>query len=319
MAETFCRDDYITICLKTNILIMTGLIVLIYNNDESIRDFVDSFERFNTEPAKYIIVDNGSKNDISNSVSTFLSGRFSSKGYLECDDDYVCEGSLPYCTFIRSKTNSGFSGGNNKGLRLAYADDEIDNVLVINDDVIFVCDVIPELVRNLHTLPNAGMVCPISLCPNGEIDYDCVRKMRTKWQEFVSMFHYVFSDDELILRKHPEYLEKDYIEIEPPIGPHILFDKNTLRRVGGYDDNVFLYHEEYILYQKYKALGLKNYAIPHCRVIHVGSVSTKKDNSKKISRFGLESTFYYYKTYFNLNFFEKLALHLCYFLGKKRI
>lgn len=56
---------------------MTGLIILIYNNAESSRDFVDSFERYNTEPVKYIVVDNGSDADISHSVGTFLSDKLS--------------------------------------------------------------------------------------------------------------------------------------------------------------------------------------------------------------------------------------------------
>lgn len=298
---------------------MTGLIILIYNNSESIRDFVDSFEKYNTEPVKYIVVDNGSRSDISENVSNYLRERFSQKGFLECDDNFQATSSLLYCTFLRSNYNSGFSGGNNKGLRLAFLDDEIDNVFVVNDDLIFVDDILPKLVKALHTLPKAGMICPISLLPNGDIDVDCVREMRTMYEEFVSMFHYVFNDDEIVLKKHPEYMNNDVIEINPPIGPHILMDKKTLKDVGGYDDNVFLYHEEYILYQKYKKLGLINYAIPNCKVIHIGSVSTKKNPSPKILRASIDSTYYYYKTYFKMNFLQRMALEFCYFLGKNRL
>lgn len=220
---------------------------------------------------------------------------------------------------MRSKTNSGFSGGNNKGLKLAYADEEIDNVFIVNDDLIFVDDILPRLVKALRALPRAGMVCPVSLLPDGKVDYACVRKMRTMREEFVSMFKYVYSDDELILQEHPEYLDRPFIEIDPPIGPHILMDKKTLEKAGGYDDNVFLYHEEYILYQKYRKLGLVNYAIPSCRVIHVGSVSTKKTPSKFVASTGLDSTYYYYKTYFRLSIVERLALEICYLLGKLKI
>lgn len=299
---------------------MTALIILIYNNSESIRDFVESFERYNTEPVKYIVVDNGSCAEVSNSVSHYLSGRLSAKGFLECDDDYQSDASLPYCTYLKSQTNSGFSGGNNKGLRLAYADDEIDNVFIVNDDLIFVDDILPRLVKALRSLPKAGMICPISLLPNGGgVDYACVRKMRTMYEEFVSMFHYVYRRDELILQGHPELLEEDYIVIDPPIGPHVLMDKNVLKELNGYDDNVFLYHEEYILYQKYKRLEKINYAIPDCRVIHVGSVSTKKSPSKQISLIALNSSYYYYRNYFHLNFFQRIALELCYLCGKMRL
>lgn len=145
---------------------MTALIILIYNNADSIRDFVESFERYNTAPVKYIVVDNGSKPEVTESVSVFLKQAMTSKGYQEVPDGYSNDAPLPYCTYLRSKTNSGFSGGNNKGLRLAYKDSEVDNVFVVNDDLIFVDDILPRLVNALRTLPRAGMICPISLLPN---------------------------------------------------------------------------------------------------------------------------------------------------------
>lgn len=145
---------------------MTALIILIYNNADSIRDFVGSFERYNTAPVKYIVVDNGSKSEVTESVSAFLKQAMTSKGYQEVTDGYSNDAPLPYCTYLRSKTNSGFSGGNNKGLRLAYKDSEVDTVFVVNDDLIFVDDILPRLVNALRTLPRAGMICPISLLPN---------------------------------------------------------------------------------------------------------------------------------------------------------
>ena len=145
---------------------MTALIILIYNNADSIRDFVESFERHNTAPVKYIVVDNGSRPEITENVAAFLREQMTDKGYMEVADGYSSEAPLPYCTYLRSKTNSGFSGGNNKGLRLAYKDSEVDNVFVVNDDLIFVDDILPRLVNALRTLPQAGMICPVSLLPN---------------------------------------------------------------------------------------------------------------------------------------------------------
>lgn len=197
---------------------MTALIILIYNNSTNIVEFVKSFELYNTHPSKYIIIDNGSSDEyVPKNISSFLFDTFKDRGYLECDDNFVLaeEESLPCCTFLRSRYNSGFSGGNNKGLRLAYKDNDIKNVFVVNDDIIFVDDILPKMVKALYSLPKAGMICPISLLPDGNVDMACVRRLRTKKEEFISMAHYVYNKDELILQQHPEYLDLDFIEITP--------------------------------------------------------------------------------------------------------
>lgn len=297
----------------------TALIILIYNNKENICSFIRSFERYNTADTKLIIIDNGSSDkNVGESVSAFLQSKYNEKGYLECDDNFCPMGTLPYCTFLRSSINGGFSAGNNKGLRLAYADDTIDNVFVVNDDIIFVDDIIPTLVRKLETLPKAGMVCPISLKQDGSVDMDCVRLLRPTWEELLSMVHYTYRKKELVLRNHPEYLNDEYIKISPPIGCSILMKKKMIKDLGGYDENVFLYHEEYILHKKFATIDAVNYAIPSCRLIHVGSASTSKCRNGIVRKASLESTYYFYSTYHKLNFITRCALNLTCLLGKLR-
>lgn len=298
----------------------TALVVLIYNNAENIVDFVNSVEMYNTASIKYIIVDNGStKSGVVERTSLFLSQKFG-KDLLVCGDDAPPEKvSLPYVTYLRSKSNDGFSGGNNKGLRLAYLDDEIKNVFIVNDDVVFVADIIPSLCQKLETLPCAGMVCPIHLFPNGEVDVDCVRLLLDEWKLLKGMVLNVGSGNEMVIRHNPEYLNKDFIEIKPPIGPCILMRKNDIMDVGGYDEHVFLYYEEYILYKKFKRLGRKNYAIPSCRLIHKGSVTAANESKFFLRNVALDSCRYYLKHYCELSFLQKMLLPIMYWMGKTRI
>lgn len=68
---------------------------------------------------------------------------------------------LTYVTFLISKTNDGYAKGNNKGLKLADLDDDIENILILNNDVLFVQDIIPELINGLKNLNKAGIVSPV--------------------------------------------------------------------------------------------------------------------------------------------------------------
>ena len=297
----------------------TALIILIFNNKDNIVNLIESVDRYNTDPIKYVIVDNGSTaSGLTESISNFLKQKFGDD-LLICGDDYATRSvRLPYVTFLQSSYNGGFSAGNNKGLKLAYGDDEIDNVFVINDDIIFVDDIIPRLCYKLDSLPDAGMICPIHLFPNKEVDLDCVRLLHSIWHLILSMSFHIHSENVSVLSMHPEYIEKDSIEIQPPIGPCILFSKKNIYAVGGYDENVFLYFEEYILYRKFQKLHLKNYAIPSCKLIHVGSVSTSKIKSSIVRSIYLDSCYYYLKTYCNLGLLQKILLPLFYCLGKIR-
>lgn len=297
----------------------TALIILVYNNKDNIVHLVESVEYHNTALIKYIIVDNGStENGITESVSDFLRQKFGNN-LLICSDDYGTESiQLPYVTFVQSRHNGGFSAGNNKGLKLAYLDDEIDNVFVINDDIIFVDDIISRLCHYLHSLPNAGMICPIHLSSDKEVDLDCARLLHGTWHLILNMALHIRGKNVCILRLHPEYVEKEYIEIQPPIGPCILFTKKSIHTIGGYDENTFLYFEEYILYSKFQKLHLKNYAIPSCKLIHVGSTSTGKVKQTIIRNIYLDSCYYYLTTYCKLNFMQKVSIPIFYSLGKIR-
>lgn len=44
---------------------------------------------------------------------------------------------LKKVSFLISGTNDGYAQGNNKGLALAYADSEIDEILILNNDILF--------------------------------------------------------------------------------------------------------------------------------------------------------------------------------------
>lgn len=198
--------------------------------------------------------------------------------------------------------------GNNKGIRLSYCDNSIDKVFIVNDDILFTSDIIPTLNLYLETLPNAGMVCPVHCNTNNELDLDCLRTRLTSWELIIGFVFNNTNKIHYLLKENKELINKTFIEIVPPVGPCILMRKKDIKDLGGYDEHVFLYFEEYILSKKFETIGLKTYAIPGCSLIHIGSVSTNKERKTNIQRIGLNSCIYYLRTYCELNLFQRVTL-----------
>ena len=154
----------------------TAVIILNYNNYEDTINCIESVELYNTASIKYIVIDNGSTRcNTVESLDRYFRSKFGSQYVMVGDNCNLRK--LPYITFFASKNNDGYARGNNKGLNLAYADDEIDRILILNNDILFVEDIIPELIALSKQLPDCGIVSPI-LYKKGllDIDYNCARK-----------------------------------------------------------------------------------------------------------------------------------------------
>ena len=121
---------------------ITAVIILNYNNYEDTISCIESVEKYNTAPIKLIVVDNASTAPgASEALRDYLIGRY--KDQLGAYNDVTVKDvksdyNLSYCSLILSEINDGYSRGNNKGLRLAYADNSVNNILILNNDVLFV-------------------------------------------------------------------------------------------------------------------------------------------------------------------------------------
>lgn len=301
---------------------ITAIIILNYNNYKDTINCIESVEKFNTAPIKYIIVDNGSPIEgCVLHIDKYLKKTF--------QEDYKCvyEGDktkiLPYATFLVSKTNDGYAQGNNKGLKLAYNDPEIENILILNNDILFIEDIIPKLINNLYSLKDAAIVSPILYKKDMiGIDYTCARKSLTLKQRFI-LYALLFKDLFGIISKINNSRNLLYnrnltstssiIEIELPSGSCMLFNKSFFHSIGSFDPNTFLYCEEDILYVKIKKIRKKNYLNTKLRCIHLGASTTSTQTSSKfILKCSLESNHYFLKRYTNANILYLACMKIFY-------
>lgn len=303
----------------------TAIIILNYNNYEDTINCIKSVEYYNTSPIKYLVVDNGStKEGIVDTIDKFLQKTFKDE-YAKFTDTKAPVSHLPKVSFIISKTNDGYACGNNKGLNFAYADDDIDKILILNSDILFVEDIIPKLNADLDTLNMVGIVSPV-LYKKGlkEIDYTCSRKALTLLQRFLT-YAFLFKDIFGILTriKNANNLlygktlpcENNIIEIELPSGSCMLLNKQLFHDIGFFDENTFLYCEEDILFEKLKQINKKIYLDTSLKCIHLGATTTKSQvTSRFIFNCSIKSNQYLLKNYIHANWLYLMAMRFFYFL-----
>lgn len=242
-------------------------------------------------------------------------------GYDTIKDVSVHKGKicLGECTLVINDKNLGYACGNNSGLFLVEKDDDVDKVMILNNDIIFVDDIIPPLSKKLHSLPNCALVSPVLFKKNMDgYDYNCARLNVTVGslisENFLHYYHRLINkNDTDVDRKR--YLLKECtvssgsLEVELPSGSCMLLEKEIFKKIGYFDPNTFLYFEENILYKKICSLGLKIYISLDEKCIHLGAATMKSlPKNKWIMVTGKRSESYYVKNYSGANALMK-ALH----------
>jgi GT2 family glycosyltransferase len=168
---------------------------------------------------------------------------------------------------VIEQENRGFGGGNNVGMRAASG----DYVLLLNPDAWFLGDGFDRLVAFAETRPEAGIVGPKLLHPDGSLQRS-VRGFPTPWRiatEFfflrklaprsrlLNAFHGGPAD-------HESVYDADWIG-----GACLLVRREALDAVGGFDEDFFLFSEEVDWCYRFRRQGWRVLFYPGAEVVHV--------------------------------------------------
>ena len=231
-----------------------SIIIVSYNTKEIITTCINSVID-NTKGTNYeiIVVDNGSKD-----------------GSLE--RLRKLEKKHPQIKLITSKTNLGFGKANNLGAKKAKG----KYLLLLNSDTIIIGNAIPEALKTLRKMPNVGVYsCRLmnedkSVQPSGGYFPNLGNVFA--WQFFID-------DLPLIGRLIPSFHPKKSSyngnkQMDWITGAFMLFPKKVFDKVGGFDENIFMYTEEMELCYRIKKLGyiISYFYFP--AIIHLGGASS---------------------------------------------
>lgn len=267
---------------------------------------------------KFVVIDNASSADQLETLKGVLTQLFPN-GYntIEGKKDYEGAVTLGDCTLVLNKKNLGYACGNNTGLHLVKHDADVDKVMILNNDILFVEDIIPPLIQKLHTLPKCALISPVLYKKDmDDYDYNCAR-LNVKVSQLISanFLHYyrrLTKSDTTAVEAERFLLNncKDIsgsLEVELPSGSCMLLEKNLFEKIGFFDPNTFLYYEENILYKRLSSLDLKIYISLDEKCIHLGASTMKSiPKNKWIMETGKRSELYYVKNYSGANPFMKI-------------
>ena len=213
-----------------------AIIIVNYNGLEYLSDCLTSLKNLDypKEDYKIFFVDNASADDSVN----FVSHNFSQ------------------VEIIVNKENLGFAEGNNVALRKALAEN-FDYLVLINQDTISEPDFLKKLVAAAESDKQIAAVQPrIMLYPD-----------KDKVNSLGNSIHYLgFGFSSGGYQKFDGNLEPK--EIAYASGAAVLFKKEALEKVGLFDPDFFMYHEDLDLGWRLRMAGYKILVVPSAVIFH---------------------------------------------------
>jgi N-acetylglucosaminyl-diphospho-decaprenol L-rhamnosyltransferase len=172
---------------------------------------------------------------------------------------------------VVEQENVGMGAGNNAGMRLASG----RYYLLLNSDAWVVGDAIERLVEFADAHPDAAVVGPRLLNPDGSLQRSA-RSFPTLWR---------LSTEYLFLRKlaprsralnafyeggfaHDEVRSVDWL-----FGACLLVRRDAADEVGLFDEDFFMFSEETDWCYRFRQAGWQVYFFPGAEVVHVGGAS----------------------------------------------
>ena len=238
--------------------------IVVYNKPEDAYKTVESVKKYTDENFSLYVIDNASRENI----GSMLKDHFKAN-------------------YILLKKNIGFGKGHNKVL------DKIDSKyhFVINPDILINEDTIDNLCEFMDSHPEVSIACPKVLNPDGSVQY--IAKRKPSLLSLVSRrIHFKF-----LKKIEDEYLMKNAdqdkaFEVDFCTGCFFVIRTDVLKKIGGFDEDYFLYFEDADITMKAKQEGKAFYA-PCANVVHFWHRETA--SSKKQFLIQLKSMFIYFR------------------------
>jgi len=173
----------------------------------------------------------------------------------------------PDVNWINPKKNLGFSAANNLGARNSSG----KNLFFLNPDTLFVNDVIDKLLVASTNYPDSGIIGPFTL--NNDLTHQPTVKNEFGLDHMLIIafpFLKLFYPNKVF--GHIEINKTQYVEVIN--GSAIFIPSELFVKIGGMNEDYFMYWEENDLCLSVKNTGKKILFCADARIIHLGGQTT---------------------------------------------
>ena len=268
---------------------MIDILVLNYNDAVTTTAFIKSVFDFSCV-RKILVVDNHSTDDSLTALKD-----------LENDKVIV----------VDAGKNGGYGAGNNFGIRYMYENYHSEYILVCNPDVIISEETLSKLSEFLKNNSGYAVSAPMMNIPGKGTCYSAYKKVGIL--PFIMsveiFFSKVFSPLYMNVSKKTS---SRYIDVFSVAGSLFMIDVEKIIDSGLYDENIFLYFEEFVLGRRCEMMKYKIALLPSLAFIHNHSVSISKSYRSVLKKqfVYLRSYRYILKHYFDSNIFHRTLSYM---------
>ena len=215
-------------------MIITGSIVTYNNNEKALKKAILSFLIADENNFLYLI--DNSPTDI---IKDYING-------------------IDRIQYIHNPLNPGFGSSHNIAIKMSIKEGNKFHV-IINPDVFFDKDVIPSLINYTVNNQNVGMIMPRILNFDGSIQY-LPKLLPSPW---IMLFRKLKKPSKVyrkFINKYELRFVHEGVIYNTPLlsGCFTLLNLKAIQEVGMFDDNYFMYFEDWDLsrrmHQKYKTI-----------------------------------------------------------------
>ncbi len=230
-----------------------SIICVNWNSLDFLLDCISSIYKYApSEPYEIVVVDNASTED----RLERLTERF------------------PLVRLVRNDRNLGFAGANNLGIRHSFG----QYILLLNPDTKVVGPTVGLLLRQIKSLPDAGIVGGTLL--NGDLSVST-----TSIQKFPTILNQFLTAESLRLRFPslslwniaPLFLKTSGpLKVDVIPGACMMLRRSVLEQANLLTEDYFMYGEDIDLNLKVRRLGYASYYVADAKIVHYGGRSSSR-------------------------------------------
>ncbi|RRO21914.1 glycosyltransferase family 2 protein [Flavobacteriaceae bacterium 14752] len=169
----------------------------------------------------------------------------------------------------RNSVNAGFGGGNMFGYRQSKG----KYLAFINNDVLLNNDCLRLLKVEYNNNAKIGICGPTTYTDGGKI-LPTLDFFASPLKYFFGRKFFKLTRPKLFHNRHQKLNKISFGDFVS--GSFLFINREIFNSLGGFDENIFLYHEETDLCKRLKKLGLGAAIIPQAECFHHHGASTKK-------------------------------------------
>ena len=200
---------------------------------------------------------------------------------------------FPDIKLICNRENVGFAKANNQGVKFAQG----EYVLILNPDTILAEDTLEKVIAFADKQSNLGALGVRMIDGNGKFLPESKRNVPTvkvanqKLRGITKNYYAV------------QFGDTDIAKVAILTGAFLLMKRQLFIKIGGFDEDYFMYGEDVDLSYKLLNKGYDNYYFGKTTIVHFKGESTKKDNTYLKHFYGAMQLFY--EKHFQVNSFLK--------------